>query len=359
MTNVYNFSAGPATLPAWVLEKAQKEFLNYGNSGQSVMEMSHRSGEYLAIIQQTENDLRELLAIPKDYKVLFLQGGASLQFSMIPMNCAQRKVQVIHTGEWTKKAIIEHQKIVNTEILASSEEVKFSYIPTNTCPKVDQNSDYLYICQNNTIFGTKYAQLPDAGEVPIVADVSSMILSEPMDISKYGLVFAGAQKNLGMAGLCLLILKPSMIINDMSAHPSMLSYQTYISSDSMFNTPPTYAIYISGLICRWLIQEIGGLTNMAKLNQEKARVLYDFLDQSVLFSNPVVRDFRSLMNVTFVTDDKNLDQLFIKEANSRGLLNLAGHRLIGGMRASIYNAMPISGVETLVAMMKDFEVQHG
>lgn len=359
MRKIFNFSAGPAMLPEWVLKKAQEEMLEYGNSGQSVMEMSHRSKDYEAIIQTTEKDLRELMNIPDNYKVLFLQGGASLQFSMIPLNCAKNKVQIIQTGEWTKKATVEHQKLVKTEIIASSETDNFSYIPKVTRDQIDPEADYLYICQNNTIFGTRYAELPDCGNVPLVSDVSSMILSEPLDISKYGILFAGSQKNMGPSGMCVVIIREDMLINDMSKQPSMLNYRIHIDNASMFNTPPTYSIYMCGLVCKWLKEEIGGLEEIAKINKEKAAILYDFLDNSKLFKSPVCKENRSLMNVTFVTGNPELDKLFIKEASNNGLINLAGHRLIGGMRASIYNAMPIEGVKKLVEVMKEFEAQHG
>ena len=358
MNRVYNFSSGPAMLPAKVLEIAQKELLQYRDTGQSVMEMSHRSPEYRGIQTACENDLRELLQISDDYHLLFIQGGASLQFSMIPMNLAQNKVQMINTGEWTKKAFKEHQKLVETQIIADSEAAKFTYIPQVEPEAIDQNSDYLYICQNNTIFGSQYHSLPPAGNLPLVADLSSMILSEPLDIKKYGLVFAGAQKNMGPAGFCLVIIKKDWLKPTTDNLATMLDYHTYIDNDSLFNTPPTYSIYLCGLVCQWLLHDIGGLDNMQAINQAKAQLLYDYLDESTYFTNPINKADRSLMNVTFVTPDPQTDEQFVAQAKTRGLINLAGHRLIGGMRASIYNAMPPEGVQALVEFMKEFEIHN-
>jgi len=346
-------------LPTWVLERAQKELLEYKDTGQSVMEMSHRSPEYMEIHARCQNSIRELLGISDDYHVFFVQGGASLQFSMIPMNLAENKVLIVNTGEWTKKAYTEHIKIVPTEIIADSEPDSFSYIPHVTEDMVDQTADYLYICQNNTIFGTAYPQLPQSGKVPLVADLSSMICSEPMDIDKYGLIFAGTQKNMGTAGVCVVILRKDMLKPKNDKLPTMLNYYTYIENDSLFNTPPTYAIYLSDLVCRWIREEIGGLENMKKLNNDKAALLYEYLDVSDFFRNPVNKEDRSMMNVTFVSPSTELDKLFIKEAAAAGFINLAGHRLVGGMRASIYNAMPSEGIKALVEFMKDFEVNHG
>ena len=357
MDRVYNFSSGPAMMPEWVLERAKNEMLSYQNSGQSVMEMSHRSSEYLAILEECESNLRKLIEVPDNYHLLFIQGGASLQFSMIPYNLASHKVQIIHTGEWTKKANIEHKKIVETEIIASSEDKNYSYIPKVDKSMIDEKADYLYICQNNTIFGSQYHILPESS-IPLVADLSSMILSEPIDVTKYGLLFAGAQKNMGPAGVCVVLVRADLIQQHPEL-PTMLNYQTYIENKSLFNTPPTYTIYLCGLVTKWLIEEIGGLENMKKINDEKAAILYDFLDESSLFRNPIEKDSRSKMNVTFVTATKELDKLFIDQAKQAGFINLAGHRLIGGMRASIYNAMPISGVKALVDFMKDFEVKNG
>ena len=359
MSRIYNFSSGPAMMPTWVLERAQKEMLEYKESGQSVMEMSHRSADYMEIQAHCEAGIRELLGISDDYYVIFAQGGASLQFSMIPMNLAANKVLIINTGEWTKKAYTEHIKIVPTEIIASSESATFSYIPKVTVDMVDQNADYLYICQNNTIFGTRYTRLPENGNVPIVADVSSMIFSEPMDIDRYGLIFAGAQKNMGPAGVCVIILRKDMLKPKNDALPTMMNYYTYIDNDSLFNTPPTYSIYLCDLVCQWLKEEIGGLEKIKEINENKAAVLYEYLDNSKLFRNPVNREDRSLMNVTFVSPNADMDKLFVKEAAKVGLVNLAGHRLVGGMRASIYNAMPVEGVKALVDFMKEFEVNHG
>ena len=359
MNRIYNFSSGPAMLPEAVLTKAQNEMLVYKDSGQSVMEMSHRSAEFLTIIESCEKHLRELLQIGNDYHVLFIQGGASLQFSMIPMNLAKTKVQIIHTGEWTKKAYIEHKKVVPTEIIASSEDELFSYIPEITADQIDKNADYLYICQNNTIFGSRYDKLPETQGLPLVADLSSIILSEPIIVNDYGLIFAGAQKNIGPAGVCIVIVRKDLIGNNDENLPTMLNYHTYIDNASLFNTPPTYTIYLCDLVCQWLLEDIGGLENMQKINQEKAKILYDYLDESSFFHGAIRKQYRSLMNVTFVSPTKELDQLFIKEAATVGLVNLAGHRLVNGMRASIYNAMPLAGVKALVEFMKEFEVQHG
>lgn len=359
MTRVFNFSAGPSMLPEWVLKKASAEMLEYGSSGQSVMEMSHRSCDFMTIIQTCEQRLRRVMNIPDNYKVLFLQGGASLQFSMIPMNLLVKgKADVINTGLWSKKAMKELKKLGTCNLIASSEEAGFSYIPKTTKDQFDPEADYVYICENNTIYGTKYHQLPDTGAVPLVADLSSCILSEPIDVTQYGLIFAGAQKNMGPAGLTVVIIREDLIGKADEKTPSMLDYKTYADNDSMFNTPPTYAIYICGLVLQWLEEEIGGLDQMKTINEKKAALLYETLDQSKLFKALVAKEDRSMMNITFVTGDAELDKKFVKEAEAAGLVNLKGHRSVGGMRASIYNAMPIEGVEKLTAFMRQFESEN-
>lgn len=359
MSRVYNFSAGPSMLAEWVLQQAASQMVEYGDSGQSVMEMSHRSAEFQAIIDECEQRLRRVMGIPDHYRVLFLQGGASLQFSMIPMNLlVNGHADVIHTGQWSKKAIAELNKIGRADIVASSEDATFSYIPDVDTLSFHQDADYVYICENNTIYGTKYKKLPQTGNIPLVADLSSCILSEPIDVSRYGLIFAGAQKNMGAAGLTVVIIRDDLIGNAPAATPSMLNYQTIADQGSMYNTPPTYAIYICKLVLQWIEETMGGLAEMKKRNEEKAAILYDFLDQSRLFSNPVNPNDRSLMNVTFVTGDEELDDQFIRDAKAQGLINIKGHRSVGGMRASIYNAMPQEGVEKLVALMKQFELAH-
>lgn len=359
MSRVYNFSAGPSMLPQWVLETAAKQMVEYENSGQSVMEMSHRSSEFQQIIENCEQRLRRVMNIPDNYKVLFCQGGASLQFTMIPLNLLRNgHADVIHTGQWSKKAIKELNKIGRADVLASSEDKTFSYIPELCDLDYHEDADYIYICENNTIYGTKFKQLPPSNGVPLVSDMSSCILSEPVDVSKYGLIFAGAQKNMGPAGLTVVIIRDDLIAPAKSDMPSMLSYQTLADNDSMFNTPPTYAIYICGLVLQWIEEEIGGLEAMKQRNLAKASVLYDYLDTSKMFHNPVNPEDRSLMNVTFVTGNEALDAEFIKQAKAAGFINVKGHRSVGGMRASIYNAMPIEGVEKLVAFMKNFEKEH-
>lgn len=359
MSRVYNFSAGPSMMPEWVLNTASAEMLEYGNSGQSVMEMSHRSSEYKAIIEDCEQRLRRVMGIPENYKVLFLQGGASLQFTMVPMNLLiNGHADVINTGQWSKKAIKELNKIGKADVLASSEDATFSYIPDVDKLAFHDDADYVYICENNTIYGTKYKKLPDTKDVPLVADMSSCILSEPVDVTKYGLIFAGAQKNMGPAGLTVVIIRDDLIGKAKDTTPSMLNYQILADNDSMFNTPPTYAIYMCGLVLQWIEEEIGGLEKMSERNKAKAKLLYEFLDQSQMFSNPVNPEDRSMMNVTFVTGNADLDAKFVKEAKAQGFINVKGHRSVGGMRASIYNAMPIEGVEKLVAFMRQFEADN-
>jgi len=358
MARVYNFSAGPAVLPEAVLRKAAGELVEYGGSGMSVMEMSHRSKEYEAIIQGAEALLREIMAIPSNYKVLFLQGGASLQFSMVPLNLFRksRKADFVHTGEWTKKAMPESKRFGEVNIVASSEDKKFSYIPKLDKSKFNPDADFFYICSNNTIEGTRYTRFPDTGSVPLVADMSSNILSEVIDVSKFGVIFAGAQKNIGPAGVTVVIIREDLVGQAMDITPTMLNYATHVKDGSMFNTPPTYAVYMAKLVFEW-VKEQGGVQGLEKMNREKAALLYDFLDGSSLFKATVAKEDRSLMNIPFVTGDEETDARFIKEATKEGLVTLKGHRSVGGMRASIYNAMPIEGVRKLVEFMKDFEAR--
>lgn len=358
MTRVYNFSAGPACLPEWVLTKAANEMLDAHNSGMSVMEMSHRSREFEEIIDTCKARLKRLMYISDDYEILFLQGGASLQFTMVPLNLEKHSVDLINTGQWTKKALKEHEKLGKVNIIASSEEKNFTYIPKIKQEDLSLDSDYVYICENNTIYGTKYKTLPPHSGKLLVADQSSCILSERCDVSQYDLIFAGAQKNMGPAGLTVVIIKKSLIGLADPNTPSMLNYKTYADHDSMFNTPPTYAIYICGLVLEWLETQIGGLENMEKINHEKARLLYDYIDQSEFYSNPVKKEDRSYTNIPFVTPSKDLDTKFIKEAKEYGIVNIKGHRSVGGMRASIYNAMPLEGVKVLIDFMKKFEKEN-
>ncbi len=356
---VYNFSAGPAILPEEVLKKAAAEMLEYGNSGQSVMEMSHRSKEYQAIIDSVEAKLRDLMNIPENYKVLFLQGGASSQFAMIPLNLMNKngKADFVLTGQWANKAYQEASRYGKCNAVASSKDKTFSYIPELDKEKFDPEADFFHICYNNTIYGTRFNELPDTGDVPIVADMSSCILSEPVDVSKYGMIYAGAQKNMGPAGLTVVIIREDLIGNAMDITPTMFNYQTHADNGSMYNTPPTYGIYILGLVLDWVAQK-GGLEAMAEYNAEKAAILYDFLDGSKLFKATVSGKDRSLMNVPFVTGNEELDAKFVSEAKKAGLINIKGHRSVGGMRASIYNAMPIDGVKALVEFMRKFEAEN-
>ena len=356
MGRVYNFSAGPAVLPEEVLQEASQEMLNYNNTGMSVMEMSHRSKAFQDIINQAEQDLRDLMKIPDNYKVLFLQGGASLQFSMIPMNLMKNKVvDYIITGQWAKKAYQEGSRYGKANILASSEDKTFSYIPNCSDLPISEDADYVYICENNTIYGTKFKSLPNTKGKVLVSDISSCILSEPIDVSKYGILFAGAQKNIGPAGTTIVIIREDLITEDyLPETPIMMQYKIHDDSGSLYNTPPAYGIYICGKVFKWL-KSIGGLEAIQKINEKKAGILYDFLDQSKLFKGTVVKEDRSLMNAPFVTGDAELDAKFIKEAKEAGFENLKGHRSVGGMRASIYNAMPVEGVEKLVEFMKEFE----
>ncbi len=358
MSRVYNFSAGPSMMPEWVLKTAAAEMLEYGSSGQSVLEMSHRSKDFTAIIQDCEERLRRLMNIPDNYKVLFLQGGASTQFAMIPLNLLGKngKAGLVNTGNWSKKAMKELKKIGKCELVASSEDKTFSYIPKGY--EIPKDIDYFYICENNTIYGTKYKELPDTGDIPLVADMSSCILSEPVDVKKYGVIFAGAQKNMGPAGLTVVIIREDLLKETPDNLPTMLDYKTHVENASMFNTPPTYAIYICGLVLKWIEEEIGGLDNMKEINVKKAKILYDFLDQSNMFKGTVEKEDRSLMNVPFITGNADLDAKFIKEVSAAGFVNIKGHRSVGGMRASIYNAMPVEGVEKLVAFMSKFEKEN-
>ncbi|NMB31017.1 MAG: 3-phosphoserine/phosphohydroxythreonine transaminase [Clostridiales bacterium] len=358
MARVYNFSAGPATLPEEVLETAASELVEYGDSGQSVMEMSHRSKEYQAIIDECESLFREVMSIPENYKVLFLQGGASLQFAMVPLNLFKKgKADFAITGQWAKKARAEAARFLECNIVASSDDRTFSYIPELDESKFDKEADYFHICMNNTIYGTYFHKLPNTGDVPLVADISSCILSEPIDVSKFGVLYAGAQKNIGPAGLTVVIVREDLIGNAREGTPTMLDYKTHADNGSMFNTPPTYAIYMCKLVLAW-IKAKGGLTAMAEHNKKKAAILYDYLDNSKLFKGTVEKNSRSLMNVPFITGDTDLDKKFIDRCVENGLVNLKGHRSVGGMRASIYNAMPIAGVEKLVDVMKKFEAEN-
>ena len=359
MSRVYNFSAGPAVLPEEVLREAAEEMLDYNGTGLSVMEMSHRSQVFQNIIDEAEADIRELMNIPDNYKVLFLQGGASQQFAMIPMNLMKNGVaDYIVTGQWAKKAAAEAEKYGKVNIVASSADKTFSYIPDCSDLPISEDADYVYICENNTIYGTKYKELPNTKGKILVADVSSCFLSEPIDVTKYGVVYGGVQKNVGPAGTVIVIIREDLITDDvLPGTPTMLKYKTHADAGSLYNTPPAYGIYICGKVFKWLKKQ-GGLEAMKEHNEKKAKILYDFLDQSKLFKGTVVPKDRSLMNVPFVTGDADLDAKFVKEAKEAGLENLKGHRTVGGMRASIYNAMPVEGVETLVAFMKKFEEEN-
>lgn len=359
MRRVFNFSAGPGALPVEVLEKAQQELICYGNSGMSVMEMSHRSKDYDAIIKSAEAKLREVMGIPDNYKVLFLQGGASLQFSMIPLNLLRKsfKADYIESGQFASKALKEAKKFGTINVVGSSKADNYSYIPKVPKEKFDPDADYAYICANNTIYGTKFHEYPDTGNVPLVADMSSCILSEPVDVSKFGIIYAGAQKNLGPAGVTLVIIREDLIGHAKESVPSMLDYKLMAENDSMYNTPPTYGIYMLKLMFEW-IEAQGGVKELEKRNKAKADLLYGFLDQSKLFKGTAHKEDRSMMNVTFVTGNAELDAKFVKEATAEGLVSLKGHRSVGGMRASIYNAMPIEGVQKLVDFMKKFEDEN-
>ena len=357
MSRVYNFSAGPAVLPEEVLQEAADEMLDYRGCGMSVMEMSHRSKVYDNIIKEAEADLRDLMNIPDNYKVLFLQGGASQQFAAIPMNLMKnKKAAYIVTGQWAKKAYQEAKMYGDAVEVASSADKTFSYIPDCSDLDIPEDADYVYICENNTIYGTKFKELPNTKGHTLVADVSSCFLSEPVDVTKYGVIYGGVQKNVGPAGVVIVIIREDLITDDvLPGTPTMLKYKTQADADSLYNTPPCYGIYICGKVFKWL-KKMGGLEVMKQRNEEKAKILYDFLDQSKLFKGTVVPKDRSLMNVPFVTGDADLDAKFVKEATEAGFVNLKGHRTVGGMRASIYNAMPKEGVEKLVAFMKKFQM---
>lgn len=359
MGRVYNFSAGPAVLPEEVLKEAAAEMLDYNGTGMSVMEMSHRSDAFKEIIETAEQDLRDLMKIPDNYKVLFLQGGASQQFAMIPMNLMKNRVaDYIITGQWAKKAYNEAKKYGKVNAIASSEDKTFTYIPDCSDLPISEYADYVYICHNNTIYGTTYKTEPNTKGKILVADMSSDILSQPVDVSKYGMIYFGVQKNVGPAGVVVCIIREDLITEDvLEGTPTMLTYKTNADAKSLYNTPPAYGIYICGKVFKWLKKQ-GGLEAMKERNEKKAKILYDFLDSSKLFKGTVVPKDRSLMNVPFVTGDKDLDAKFVKEAAAAGFVNIKGHRTVGGMRASIYNAMPIEGVEKLVEFMKKFEAEN-
>ena len=360
MARVYNFSAGPSMLPESVLKTAADEMLDYKGTGQSVMEMSHRSKEFGAIINEAESLLREVMNIPDNYKVLFLQGGASSQFAAIPLNFmnGSGKADYVITGQWAKKAAAEAARYGEVNIVASSADKTFSYIPKLDKSTFTPDADYFYICMNNTIYGTVYHELPDTGDVPLIADISSCILSEPIDVSKFGMLYGGAQKNVAPAGVTICIIREDLLGKARDICPTMLNYQIHADNGSMFNTPPCYNIYMTKLVLEWIKNEIGGLEKMKELNERKAKLLYDFLDSSEMFKGTVVPEDRSLMNVPFVTGDADLDAKFVAAAKEAGFVNIKGHRSVGGMRASIYNAMPYEGVEKLVAFMKKFEEEN-
>jgi len=359
MDRVYNFSAGPSALPVEVLKKAQAEMLNWNGTGMSVMEMSHRSKPFEEIIGKAESLLRKLMGIPENYKVMFLQGGASTQFAMVPLNLYKnsKKADFVVTGTWSKKAASECKKYGEVNIIASSEDKTFSYIPEIDPSKFQKDADFFHITYNNTIYGTRYTELPETGNVPLVADISSNILSQKMDVSKFGLLYAGAQKNIAPAGLTIAIMREDLIGDTLECAPTMLKYSTHAENGSMYNTPPCYCIYICMLVLEWL-DALGGVDEMEKINVRKAQKLYDFLDESKMFNGTVVKKDRSLMNVPFVTGDSDLDAKFIKEATAKGFVNLKGHRSVGGMRASIYNAMPEQGVTDLIDFMAKFEKEN-
>lgn len=361
MERVRNFSAGPGVIPVPVLEEAAKDMLNYKGSGMSVMEMSHRSKVFINIAEETEKTLREIMNIPDNYKVLFLQGGASTQFSMIPLNLFRKSnaCDMINTGQWATKAIEEASKFGKVNVVASSEDVNFISIPEIDKSKFNPEADYFHVTSNNTIFGTKMSckDMPDTGDVPLVCDMSSNILSEVYDVSKFGVIYAGAQKNMGPAGLTVVIIRDDLIGHAKDELPTMMKYATHSKADSMYNTPPTYALYIAGLVYKW-VKDLGGVEAMHKINEEKANVLYDYLDSSSMFKGTVVKKDRSLMNVPFVTGNEELDNKFIKEAEKEGFVNLKGYRTVGGMRASMYNAMPVQDVKDLVEFMRKFEADN-
>ena len=360
MSTIYNFSAGPAVLPKAVLQQVQQELVDWHGCGMSVMEMSHRGKEFMGIAAEAEADLRALMGIPSGYKVLFLQGGASSQFAMVPMNLLRGKASAdyLNTGEWSKKAIKEAKRYGAVNVVASSEDKNFSYAPAQSAWKLDPNAAYLHYTPNETIGGVEMFWTPDTGSVPLVADMSSNILSRPIDVSKYGLIYAGAQKNIGPAGLTIVIVREDLLGQTVAGTPTMFDYKTHAENDSMYNTPPTFAMYVAGLVFKWIAAQ-GGLAAMEKINREKANLLYDCMDGTDFYNSPVQKDNRSLMNVPFTLKDAALDEAFLKGAKERGLLQLKGHRSVGGMRASIYNAMPKAGVQALVDYMREFEKQNG
>jgi phosphoserine aminotransferase len=360
MRQIFNFSAGPAVLPEEVLQQAAAEMLDWHGSGQSVMEMSHRGKEYMSIHAQAEADLRELMGIPSNYKVLFLQGGATMQFAMIPINLLRGRggADYVITGEWSKKAIKEAKLFGKVNVAASGEDRNFTYVPARADWKLDPNAAYVHICSNETIGGVEFNWVPDTGDVPLVADVSSTFLSRPVDVSRYGLIYGGAQKNIGPAGLTIVIVRDDLIGHAPAGTPTMLDYKSQADNDSMLNTPPTYAVYIAGLVFQWLKRQ-GGVAAIEQKNVAKAKLLYDYLDATDFYRNPVATADRSRMNVPFTLKDDKLDDAFLKGAQQRGMLQLKGHRSVGGMRASIYNAMPIEGVQRLVDYMREFEKANG
>ena len=359
MSRVYNFSAGPAALPEAVLKKAASELVEYGSSGMSVMEMSHRSKDFEKIINDTESILREIMSIPDNYHVLFLQGGASLQFAMVPLNLFRnsKKCDLIHTGNWTNKAMKEAKRYGTVNVLASSEDKTFTYIPKVDKSSFSPDADYFYICSNNTIYGTRYTEFPDTGTVPLVVDMSSNILSERIDVSKCAIIFAGSQKNIGPAGLTIVIIRDDLVGHAMDITPTMLDYSTHVENKSLFNTPPTYCVYMAKLMFEW-IKDLGGITAIEEINKKKAGMLYDYLEKSEMFKATVAPEDRSIMNIPFVTGSDELDAKFIKEATQAGLVTLKGHRSVGGMRASIYNSMPVEGVAKLIQFMEKFEKEN-
>ncbi len=360
MSRVFNFSAGPAMLPEAVLQQAQSEMLDWQGSGMSVMEMSHRGKEFMSIAEQAEADLRQLLAVPDNYKVMFLQGGASSQFAMVPMNLTRdnKTVDYINTGSWSKKAIAEAKRFAEVNIAASTEEAKFTTTPAQSELNLSADAAYVHYTPNETIQGVEFPYVPETGAVPLVADFSSTILSRPIDVSKYGIIYAGAQKNIGPAGLTLVLMREDLIGEAIDGTPVMFQYATHSDNGSMYNTPPTYGWYLAGLVFKWLLDK-GGLKAMAEINQRKAQALYDVIDTSGFYANPVAVESRSWMNVPFTLADPQLDAKFLQEAGAAGLTTLKGHRSVGGMRASIYNAMPEAGVETLIAFMQEFERSNG
>jgi phosphoserine aminotransferase len=361
MPRAFNFSAGPSILPEDVLKTAAAEMLDYQKTGTSVMEMSHRSSAFIAIAKDAETALRGLMEIPENYKVLFLQGGASTQFAMLALNLMGRaeskKAEYVNTGMWSKKAIGEAKKYGEVKVVATSEDKNFNYIPKLTKDMFDPKASYVHITTNNTIFGTRFRDLPDTGDVPLVADMSSNILSEQYDVTKFGLIYAGAQKNMGPAGVTTVIIREDLLGLELDITPTMLGYKIHVENESMYNTPPCYPLYIMKLVFDWLKNK-GGVTAMQKINEDKAAILYDFLDGSKIFRGTVEPEFRSLMNIPFVLPSEDLNAAFIKQATAAGFINLKGHRSVGGMRASIYNAMPVEGIKSLVEFMKEFETKN-